>query len=196
MLGHPIPAASFHILETMASPRYHLKHIGYLAAAQCFTQETDVLILATNMIKKVSSIRVVAYRWLDFQELISLLSFQDLHSTSPLDISVSLNGLSHIMTPDLASHLAPDVIALLSHTRAAIRKKAILVLYGVIVRFPDALEQAWDRLRAALDDSDKGVVGAAVNIVCELARRDAAPASKTLGFSNVSELRNSLISSF
>lgn len=53
MLGHPIPAASFHILEIMASPRYHLKHIGYLAAAQCFTQDTEVLILATNMIKKV-----------------------------------------------------------------------------------------------------------------------------------------------
>ncbi|PWN48979.1 Adaptor protein complex AP-3 delta subunit [Violaceomyces palustris] len=151
MIGYPFSNASFHMLEIMASPRYHLKHVGYLAAAQCFDQDTDVLILATNMIKK------------------------DLVSSSHLDIAVALNGLSHIVTPDLARHLAPDIIAMLTHSRAAIRKKAVLVLYSVIIKCPEVLEQAWERLREKLEDPDLGVVSAAVNIICELARRDPKP---------------------
>ncbi|EPQ26838.1 uncharacterized protein PFL1_05473 [Pseudozyma flocculosa PF-1] len=151
MLGYPFADASFHMLEVMASPRYHLKHIGYLAAAQCFSQDTDVLILATNLVKK------------------------DLHSTSPLDVAVALNGLSHIVTPDLSRHLGPDTIALLTHTKPMIRKKALLVLYSMIIKCPEMLDHAWDRLREKLDDPDLGVVSAAVNIVCELARRDPRP---------------------
>lgn len=53
MLGYAPSNASFHMLEVMASPRFHLKQMGYLAASQCFNQDTDVLILATNLIKKV-----------------------------------------------------------------------------------------------------------------------------------------------
>lgn len=55
MLGYPPPNASFHMLEVMASPRFHLKQVGYLAASQCFNEDTDVLILATNLLKKVSA---------------------------------------------------------------------------------------------------------------------------------------------
>ncbi|KAJ9479620.1 AP-3 complex subunit delta [Pseudozyma hubeiensis] len=151
MLGYPFSGANFHMLETMASNKYHHKHVGYLAAAQCFSADTDVLILATNMIKK------------------------DLQSSQPLDIAIALNGLAHIATPDLAAHLGPDVIRLLTHSKAMIRKKAILVLYALIIKSPELLETSWDRLRDKLDDPDLGVVSAAVNIVCELARRDPRP---------------------
>ena len=151
MLGYPFSGANFHMLETMASPKYHHKHIGYLAAAQCFSADTDVLILATNMVKK------------------------DLQSSQPLDVAVALNGLAHIATPDLARHLGPDVIKLLTHSRPMIRKKALLVLYALIIKSPDLLEASWDRLREKLDDPDLGVVSAAVNIICELARRDPRP---------------------
>ncbi|GAC95244.1 hypothetical protein PHSY_002819 [Pseudozyma hubeiensis SY62] len=151
MLGYPFSGANFHMLETMASNKYHHKHVGYLAAAQCFSADTDVLILATNMIKK------------------------DLQSSQPLDVAIALNGLAHIATPDLAAHLGPDVIRLLTHSKVMIRKKAILVLYALIIKSPDLLETSWDRLRDKLDDPDLGVVSAAVNIVCELARRDPRP---------------------
>lgn len=151
MLGYPFSGANFHMLETMASAKYHHKHVGYLAAAQCFSADTDVLILATNMIKK------------------------DLQSSQSLDVAIALNGLAHIATPDLARHLGPDVIRLLTHNRPMIRKKALLVLYALIIKSPDLLKTSWDRLRDKLDDSDLGVVSAAVNIVCELARRDPRP---------------------
>lgn len=45
--------ASFHVVEVMASPKFHLKSVGYLAAVQSFEQDTDVLMLTTNLLKKV-----------------------------------------------------------------------------------------------------------------------------------------------
>ena len=53
MLGYDMSWASFHVVEVMSAPRIHLKTIGYLAAAQSFQQDTDVLMLTTNLLKKV-----------------------------------------------------------------------------------------------------------------------------------------------
>ena len=56
MLGYDMSWASFHVVEVMSSPKVHLKSIGYLAAAQSFEQDTDVLMLTTNLLKKVCRI--------------------------------------------------------------------------------------------------------------------------------------------
>jgi len=53
MLGYDMSWASFHVVEVMSSPKVHLKSVGYLAAAQSFEQDTDVLMLTTNLLKKV-----------------------------------------------------------------------------------------------------------------------------------------------
>jgi AP-3 complex subunit delta-1 len=53
MLGHDMSWASFHVVEVMSSPKYHLKTVGYLAATQSFGPDTDVLMLTTNLLKKV-----------------------------------------------------------------------------------------------------------------------------------------------
>lgn len=45
--------ASFHVLEVMSSAKYHQKRVGYLGAAQSFRPDTEVLMLATNLLKKV-----------------------------------------------------------------------------------------------------------------------------------------------
>jgi AP-3 complex subunit delta len=55
MLGYDMAWASFHVIEVMSSPRYHLKTVGYLAAVQSFHKDTDVLMLTTNLLKKVST---------------------------------------------------------------------------------------------------------------------------------------------
>lgn len=151
MLGYRLSSASFHILETMASSNYRFKFIGYLAASLCFAEDTDVLILATNLIKK------------------------DLHSAQPLDVQAALHGLSHIMTQELAQHLSDDIILMLSHTRAPVRKRAVLVLHAVILRCPEVLDRTYERLRDLLCDDNLGVVTATVNVICELARRNPAP---------------------
>ncbi|KAF8588353.1 Adaptor protein complex AP-3 delta subunit [Ramaria rubella] len=144
MLGYDMKWASFHVVEVMSSPKFHLKSVGYLAAVQSFSSDTDVLMLTTNLLKK------------------------DL-SSNPSDVAVSLNGLAHIAGPDLARDLSHDLVAMLNHSRAHIRKRAVLALFKVFERYPDALQHSFPRLREKLEDPDPGVVSATVNVLCELA---------------------------
>ena len=53
MLGYDMSWASFYIIEVMSQPKYTAKRIGYLAASQCFNDSTEVITLATNLIRKV-----------------------------------------------------------------------------------------------------------------------------------------------
>ncbi|KAI6031280.1 adaptin N terminal region-domain-containing protein [Pisolithus microcarpus] len=147
MLGYDMNWASFHIIEVMSSSKIHLKIVGYLAAAQSFDEDTDVLMLTTNLIKK------------------------DL-SSSPAEVAITLNGLSSVVTPDLARDLGPEVFIMLNHSRPHIRKRAVLTLYRVCEKYPEALPQGIIRLQERLDDADSGVVSATVNVICELARRN------------------------
>ena len=67
-----------------------LQRIGYLAATQSFHEDTDVIMLTTNMIRK------------------------DLSSHHQYDAGLALDGLACFMTPDLARDLANDVLTLVS----------------------------------------------------------------------------------
>ncbi|KAF8665329.1 hypothetical protein AX16_000348 [Volvariella volvacea WC 439] len=147
MLGYDMSWASFHVVEVMSSPRTHLKSVGYLAAAQSFNQETDVLMLTTNLLKK------------------------DL-SAPPADVAITVNGVSHFMTSDLARDLAPELIGMLNHSRPLIRKKAIVALYKALVKHPEAIHAARPRLVEKLEDHDTSVVVATVNVLCELGRQN------------------------
>ena len=53
MFGHDMSWASFNVLEVMSSPKYLQKRVGYLGAVQSFRPDTEVLMLATNLFKKV-----------------------------------------------------------------------------------------------------------------------------------------------
>lgn len=53
MFGHDMSWAAFHVLEVMSSPKYLQKRVGYLGAVQSFRPDTEVLMLATNLLKKV-----------------------------------------------------------------------------------------------------------------------------------------------
>ncbi|KAG2022853.1 Ap3d1 protein [Coprinopsis cinerea AmutBmut pab1-1] len=147
MLGYDMSWASFHVVEVMSSPKAHLKSVGYLGAVQSFNEDTDVLMLTTNLLKK------------------------DL-SSNPTDVAITLNGFSHIVTPDLARDLAPEIIAMLTHSRPHIRKRAIIAVYKLMVKYPEVTPQARPRLEERLEDTDPSVVAACVNVLCELARQN------------------------
>lgn len=53
MFGHDMSWASFNVLEVMSSQQYVQKKVGYLAAIQSFRPDTEVLMLAENLLKKV-----------------------------------------------------------------------------------------------------------------------------------------------
>lgn len=62
MLGYDMSWASFHMVEVMSSAKFLHKRTGYLAATLSFQQDTDVLMLTTNLIKKVQGIVVFTHR--------------------------------------------------------------------------------------------------------------------------------------
>ena len=132
----------------MSSTKFTEKRIGYLAASQSFHQDTEVLMLATNMIRK------------------------DLSSTSMYEAGLTLSSLSCFLSPDLARDLSNDVMSLLTSTKPYLRKKGVLLLYKVFLRYPEALRPAFPRLKEKLEDPDPGVQSAAVNVICELARKN------------------------
>ncbi|XP_044854942.1 AP-3 complex subunit delta-1 isoform X3 [Mauremys mutica] len=63
-------------------------------------------------------------------------------------------------------------MTLMSHTKPYIRKKAVLIMYKVFLKYPESLRPAFPRLKEKLEDPDPGVQSAAVNVICELARRN------------------------
>lgn len=95
---------------------------------------------------------------------------KDLNSQNMYDAGCAMSGLSCFVSPDLSRDLANDVMTLLSSTKPYIRKKAVLLLYKIFLKFPDALPAAFPRLKEKLEDPDPGVQSAAVNVICELAR--------------------------
>ena len=83
------------------------------------------------------------------------LGYQDLNS-APADVAITLNGVSDIVTADLARDLSPELIAMLNHSRPHIRKRAVLTLYRVCEKYPDVLRQSITRMQEKLDDPDPG----------------------------------------
>jgi len=74
--------------------------------------------------------------------------------SSPADISVTLDGLSHIVTPELARDLTPELTAMLKHSRPQIRKRAILAMYKLVMKNPESIQLAKPRFEEKLDDAD------------------------------------------
>ncbi|KAH9527466.1 AP-3 complex subunit delta-1 [Dermatophagoides farinae] len=148
MLGYDISWSAFNIIEVMSSTKFSHKRIGYLAASQSFHENTEVMMLTTNMIRK------------------------DLNSQNMYDAGCAMSGLACFVTADISRDLANDVMTLLSSTKPYLRKKAILLMYKIFLKFPEALKPAFPRLKEKLEDPDPGVQSAAVNVICELARKN------------------------
>ena len=141
--------ASFHVLEVMSSPKFLLKRVGYLGAQQSFGPNTDVLMLATNLLQK------------------------DLTSPLPTTISLPLMIIPHVVTPSLALSLLADLLPRLTHSHATIRKKTIVTLYRLALVYPETLRPAWPKIKERLLDEKEEltVTVTIVNVVCELAWR-------------------------
>lgn len=148
MCGYDISWAGFNIIEVMSSNKFTSKRVGYLAASQSFHPGTDLLMLTTNMIRK------------------------DISATNQFDAGVALSGLSCFISPDLSRDLANDIMTLMNSTKPYLRMKAVLMMYKVFLNYPEALRPAFPKLKEKLEDPDPGVQSAAVNVICELARKN------------------------
>lgn len=148
MIGYDMSWSAFHIVEVMSSPGFAQKRIGYLGASVSYNDDTEVVLLCTNMFKK------------------------DFSSTQQYEVGMAINCLANICTTDLARDLVSDVVTLMSSNRAYVRKKAVLVMYKIFLKFPDALRPSFPKLKEKLEDRDTSAVSCAVNVICELARKN------------------------
>lgn len=148
MYGFDMSWCNFQILEVMSSNKFQQKRIGYLAAIQSFKSEQDLLILATNQFKK------------------------DLNSSLHVEVGLALSGIATIVTPSLSKDINDDVLMKLNHSKPYIRKKAILAMYKIFLRYPDSLRVNFHRIIEKLDDTDVAVVSATVNVICELSKKN------------------------
>ncbi|GMI07534.1 hypothetical protein TrLO_g8250 [Triparma laevis f. longispina] len=148
MMGYEFSWANFATIEVMSSQRFGHKRVGYLAAAQSFNEETDVILLTTNLLKK------------------------EFKSSNIYEVGLAINCLSNIVTPDLARELLPDLTRLTQHSHGYIRKKAVLCLFKLFMKYPQGLRLTFDRVKQCLDDSEPAVVSCAVNVITELADKN------------------------
>ncbi len=151
--GYDMSWANFNIIECMSMPWFGHKHVGYLAAAQSFYADTDVILLTTNLFRKAFA-----------------PSGADMHAM--WETGAAISCLSNICNRDLAKSLLNDIYGMLNSARPYTRKKAVLVLYKFFKVWPKALRLSFPRLREKLHDEDLSVRSAAVYVVCELARNN------------------------
>jgi len=144
-----------------------------------FSFDTEEVVLTVNGIRKVchnvqrsfsSSKRRPALIHSHFNQ--DLLAS---HSHLP---PLALMGLSDIMTPALARDVYADVATLTTHSRPhvrktlptcalwltnkitarikQVRKRAVLALFRIFERYPEAMRMGFSRLRDRLEDDDAG----------------------------------------
>ncbi|XP_010465916.1 PREDICTED: AP-3 complex subunit delta-like [Camelina sativa] len=140
--------AAFHAVEVVSSSRFEDKRIGYHAIAQSFNDQTPVLLLITNQLRK------------------------DLNSSNEYEVSLALECLSRIGTDDLARDLTSEVFTLLGSSKAFVKKKAIGVVLRVFDKYPDAVKVCFKRLVENLESSDPHILSAVVGVFCELTTKD------------------------
>ena len=153
MMGYTMSWASFTAVEVMSSPRFALKRVGYLAAIQGIDQpdKSPVVLLTTNLLKKELRGATVGG------------SGENMYHAG-----LAINCLSNIATEDLGRELLPDLLHLLKHPSPYVRKKALLCLYKVFLKYPQGLRLSFDQIKCCLDDSHSSVVSCAVNVITEL----------------------------
>lgn len=172
MTGYNVSWAAFAIVEVMSQARFAHKRIGCLAANQVgtvllcnhegiilkqffyqsFDETTDVILLTTNLFKK---------------------EFTSISMNNQYEIGLAINCLANIATKDLARDCISDLVTLMNHSKPYIRKKAVLAMYKLYVKFPQGLRLTFDKLKERLDDAESSVVSTAVNVICELANKNA-----------------------
>lgn len=140
--------AAFHAIELSSSTIFNSKRTGYLAASISFNPSTDVILLLTHQLRK------------------------DLNSANPHEVSLALQTLSSICTPDLARDLTPELFTLLNSNKGFIKKKAIATVLRVFELYPDSVRVCFKRLVENLENADVGIVSAIVGVFCELANKE------------------------
>ncbi|KAF3339763.1 AP-3 complex subunit delta-like protein [Carex littledalei] len=142
--------AAFHTIELLPSSSLHTKRLAYLAASlSIHPSTTDLITLSTHQLHK------------------DLTSLSNSSSSSPFLPSLPLQLLSLAASPDLSTHLAPDLVPLLSRP-SPLQPKAVSAAYRVLSLCPSTVPVLFKPLVDCLSSDNPLTVSAAVGAFCEL----------------------------
>jgi len=137
-------------VNLLQSTKFTEKRIAYMALCILMDEKSEVLLLTSNSIKK------------------------DLISSNHFIVSVALNTIGEVCTPDLCRDLSMEVIKLMTSTNQYIKRKAALAATRIIKRCPDLLESYADKLGYYFDDKNHGVLLAGLSLAIQVFKQDSS----------------------
>jgi len=149
MLGHPAEFGHIHAVNLASHTDLLFKRTGYLATWLSVNPEHEFMYLIVASLQR------------------------DMKSASFLEIAVALTAAAKLTKPELMPALNPEIVALMSHTQALVRKKVVVVMHS-FWRKSDGAVGDEKNYRTLLCDRDPGVMGATLNIFYDLALSDPA----------------------
>lgn len=158
ILGYQVDIGHMEAVNLIASPKYSEKQIGYLAITVLMHENSDLVRLVVNSIRK------------------------DLDDMNELNNCLALHAIANIGGKEMAEALASDVHRLLISptSRSFVKKKAALTLLRLYRKHPEVIPaEDWAlRIIAIMDDEDLGVALAVTSLVMAMAQ-DHAEAFQT-----------------
>lgn len=139
-------------MKLTASPHFPEKRIGYLGLMLLLTEDSDVLMLATNALKN------------------------DLNSEIRFVAGLALCAIGNLSTADMSRDLAPEVDKHLKSPLSYIRKKANLAMARCLSKCPELVEDFCDRIASLLRDKVHGVLVTVVQLMTQVLTIDHANA--------------------
>ncbi|KZT44370.1 Adaptor protein complex AP-2 alpha subunit [Sistotremastrum suecicum HHB10207 ss-3] len=150
ILGYPVDIGHMEAVNLISSSKYSEKQIGYLAVTLLMHENSDILRLVVNSIRK------------------------DLDENNEINNCLALHAIANVGGHEMAEALAEDVHRLLISPTSQnfVKKKAALTLLRLYRKHPEVIPAAdWAlRIVAILDDEDLGVVVSVASLVMALAQ--------------------------
>ncbi|KAE8233366.1 hypothetical protein CF326_g1591 [Tilletia indica] len=150
ILGYPVDIGHMEAVNLISSPKYSEKQIGYLAITLLMHEDSDLVRLVVNSIRK------------------------DLDDLNEINNCLALHAIANLGGRDMSEALAGDVHRLLISptSRTFVKKKAALTLLRMYRKYPEViLAEEWaPRIVAAMDDENLAVALAVTSLVVALAQ--------------------------
>ncbi|KAI7900228.1 adaptin N terminal region-domain-containing protein [Cokeromyces recurvatus] len=150
ILGWEIDVGHMEAVNLISSQKYSEKQIGYLAVTLLFHENSDLLRLVVNSIKK------------------------DLDDLNEINNCLALHAIANIGGREMAESLALDVHRLLISptSKSFVKKKAALTLLRLFRKYPDVIPVTdWaERIISLMDEYDLGVALSVTTLVLALAQ--------------------------
>ncbi|PWN41488.1 putative alpha-adaptin C [Ceraceosorus guamensis] len=150
ILGYNVDIGHMEAINLISSPKYSEKQIGYLAITLLMHENSDLIRLVVNSIRK------------------------DLDDLNEINNCLALHAIANIGGKEMTEALADDVHRLLISptSKSFVRKKAALTLLRLYRKHPEVMpaEEWASRIVAIMDNENLGVALAVTSLVMTLAQ--------------------------